>query len=400
MSKEIRTHVGGACHPQPAGRAQCHAAQSWAWLRAGWHRLSTVSVFGVLLVAAGAAGAQTAVSSSQIRGVLPLVSSLPVHCMPGGLNDTIVLSTGPVIYTCTAPNTYTMIVGSSASSGLAVQSSGIAVTGSPVGTFNVVPGTGVTCIPQATSGVLTFQCDADTAYLAAKTTLQGPSNPQICTSSSASGAAYSAACATTLTGYAAKQTLFWYADVSNTSATPTLNIDTLGAVHLVAQSGGALTIGSIAAGALYRIWYDGANFRVVEAGLGGGGLTVTSNPGTCAVTGFGPGSTCVVSAFSGQNVGEVTITIPGAGPFWPGAGNDFMTLTWASQWAALPHCMWAAENGGQSGGDPSQLGTTNFQGNAVFWRVASSSTTSGSLASGSGSGFYSPSVMKLNYACF
>jgi hypothetical protein len=146
-------------------------------------------------------------------------------------------------------------------------------------TLNVIGGTGVLCVPQVSAGVATLQCNADTSYLASRVSLQSATNPQLCASSSANGAAYTASCASTLTAYATLQTLFWFADVANTSTAPTLNIDTLAAKPLVRYDGTALAIGDVKAGALYRIWYDGANVRVVEAGFSpassGGSATTT-----------------------------------------------------------------------------------------------------------------------------
>ncbi len=171
---------------------------------------------------------------------------------------------------------------------LAVQSGGTAL--GPASTLNVVGGTGVNCIPAVNAGVATLQCSADTSYLVSKVSLQGATNPQVCTSASGSGTTYTASCATTLTAYAARQTLFWFADVANTSTTPALNIDTLGANALVRQDGTALALNDIKAGALYRIWYDGINVRVVEAGFGagtgsGGGGAATSTRGAFASRG-------------------------------------------------------------------------------------------------------------------
>jgi hypothetical protein len=166
---------------------------------------------------------------------------------------------------------------------LSVQSAGTAL--GSASTLKVVGGTGVSCVPQVNGGVATFQCDADTSYVLSKPTLQGASSPQVCTSSSGDGVAYTASCGTALTAYAAKQTLFWYADVANTSTAPTLNIDTLGATPLLRHDGGALAAGDIGAGRLYRIWNDGSNLRVVEAGIaagagaGGGGAGAGDRPG-------------------------------------------------------------------------------------------------------------------------
>jgi hypothetical protein len=76
--------------------------------------------------------------------------------------------------------------------------------------------------------------------------------------------------------------------VANSSAVPTLNIDTLGALTLVRQDGTALAVNDIKAASLYRIWYDGTKIHVVEAGLGSGssgGATTTrgafSSRGVC-----------------------------------------------------------------------------------------------------------------------
>lgn len=157
--------------------------------------------------------------------------------------------------------------GAGDSGALSIQSGGTAL--GPAATLNLVAGTGVSCVPQVNAGVMTFQCNADTAYLESKTNLQGATSPLICTSSSASGTVYTASCGLALTAYAANQTLFWFADVANTIPAPTLNIDTLGAVGLVRHDGTTLLAGDIKAGTLYRIWYDGSRFHVVEAGLSG-----------------------------------------------------------------------------------------------------------------------------------
>lgn len=155
--------------------------------------------------------------------------------------------------------------------------------------LNVIGGAGVICVPQVSAGVATLQCNADTSYLVSRVSLQNATNPQLCTSSSANGATYTASCASALTAYATLQTLFWFADVANAGATPTLNIDTLGAKPLVRYDGTALAINDIKAGALYRIWYDGVNVRVVEAGFSpgssGGSAGATTTRGAFASRG-------------------------------------------------------------------------------------------------------------------
>jgi hypothetical protein len=180
--------------------------------------------------------------------------------------------------------------GNGSGGALTVQSDGSAIGTS--GTLNLVAGTGVACIPQMITGMINVQCNADTSYLASKPTLQSDANPQICVSSSDSGTAYTAACGNTLAAYAARQTLFWYSDVSNSVSEATLNIDTLGAKSLVRMDGTALAPGDIKAASLYRIWYDGAMFHVVEAGLASGGVSNTTSGSTSSRGSFASRSSC------------------------------------------------------------------------------------------------------------
>ncbi len=141
----------------------------------------------------------------------------------------------------------------------------VQVDGQPIGNMsllNLVTGFGVSPVAQiGTDGILNLQMVANTAVLPSKTCIQGSCNPQICTSSSGSGSAYTASCATTLTAIATRQVLYWYPDVRN-SGNETLSIDTLPAVALLAANGQPLALGALSA-RLYLIWFDGSNFRVM-----------------------------------------------------------------------------------------------------------------------------------------
>lgn len=195
------------------------------------------------------------------------------------------------------------------------------------GTLNTVPGTGVTCVPSITAGTASIQCSVDSAVVPLKTNLQSATNPQICTSASGSGTTYTAACATTLGAYATKQTLFWYSDVTNTITTPTLNIDTLGAKTLVRNDGTALAGNDIKATILYRVWYDGTNIRVVEAGIAG---SAAVRQWSCTIITGDPGAASAVlandndsPASCSNNLGsDVTITTVAA---WADAGSPTVT---------------------------------------------------------------------------
>jgi hypothetical protein len=137
-------------------------------------------------------------------------------------------------------------------------------------TLNLVPGAGITLTGSDTGTKINVQPSVDTATIPTKANLQSATNPTICTSASGSGTAYTATCALTLAAYATKQTLFWWADMDNVGADPTLNIDTLGPKTIKNHAGTALSATQIKASTLYRIWYDGTYIRVVEAGLAGG----------------------------------------------------------------------------------------------------------------------------------
>lgn len=68
-------------------------------------------------------------------------------------------------------------------------------------------------------------------------------------------------------------------DVTNTSATPSLNLNSLGAHSIVHNDGSALVIGELQASKIYAMTYDGTNFQ--ELGVTpytiGTGLTLTGN---------------------------------------------------------------------------------------------------------------------------
>lgn len=179
-------------------------------------------------------------------------------------------------------------------------------TGGSLGTATALKfpnGTGVNCISTVTSSVDSVQCDYDSSLIPSKVNLQSATNPQICTETSSSGTAYTATCASTLTAYATKQTLYWYTNLTNSGTTPTLAIDGLAAKPLVKQDNTALAASDIKATTLYRIWYDGTSIRVVEAGLGGGGggsgFTATAAGGVL-LNGYFTGGTMAISPTNNQ----------------------------------------------------------------------------------------------------
>lgn len=182
-------------------------------------------------------------------------------------------------------------------SGVNVQLDGTPVTGNPATTFNFTTGTGMACNPSPiVAGVAAILCNPDTNYLQSRINLQSGTNPLMCSSSSASGTVYTATCAMALTAYSVLQNLFWYTDVTNSGTTPTLNINGLGARTLVKHDGTALAANDIKATTLYRIWNDGSNIHVVEAGLSGGTVGINGVP---FCSGFTPTNTQLLQYTTG-----------------------------------------------------------------------------------------------------
>jgi len=122
------------------------------------------------------------------------------------------------------------------------------------------------------------QVGFNTAVLASRTAMQsGPAsanssgNPQTCAPQPlpdnpdaplVPGADYISACSTQLTRLDKYQTLNWIVETVNVGPV-SLSIDTLPAMPVLDRRGNPLAAGALAPG-LYRIWNDGANWRVSE----------------------------------------------------------------------------------------------------------------------------------------
>jgi len=73
---------------------------------------------------------------------------------------------------------------------------------------------------------------------------------------------YTATLTPALTAYTTGMTVVIKFTNANTSTTPTLNLNSLGAVNIVHKNGTALNIGDIAAGMIAKFSYDGTNFQL------------------------------------------------------------------------------------------------------------------------------------------
>jgi len=129
----------------------------------------------------------------------------------------------------------------------------------------------------------TLQLNVNSAVLASRVALQSgyrssdsSGNPQTCISTPlppqdpdnppavplVAGQDYQASCSTKLVKLVQYQVLNWAVDVPNVGPV-SLNIDGLGAMPVLDQMGNPLVAGQLAKG-LWRIWNDGANWRVSE----------------------------------------------------------------------------------------------------------------------------------------
>jgi hypothetical protein len=147
-----------------------------------------------------------------------------------------------------------------ASSGVTVRLDGTTV--GQASTLDFRSGAGVVDLVNMNAQTALIQISADTAYLQTLAAEQAGS-ALACISSSNSTTAYSCAMTPTLTGYSTAMILHWIPDVA-AAAGATLNVDTLGAKRIKMADGVTDAAGSVLAGRLYQIWYDGAGFRMPQ----------------------------------------------------------------------------------------------------------------------------------------
>lgn len=81
-----------------------------------------------------------------------------------------------------------------------------------------------------------------------------------------SATAYAIAPSPAITAYAAGQEFTFKAATTNTTTTPTLNVNAIGAKTLVRPNGDPLGVGDITLGGIYKTTYDGTNFQLVAGG--------------------------------------------------------------------------------------------------------------------------------------
>lgn len=223
-------------------------------------------------------------------------TSLPGTCEVGQMFFLSNAPTGENLYGCVALDTWSLESGSG---------SGVTIPG--VGTQSVLeftPGTGVVLSLIDTGTSLSIQTSLDTSHLLAQSSAQTGAH-LLCNSTSSGNPGVDYACnlLPTLESYSSGMVLHWTPDVdSAVGGALTLNIDTLGAVDIKLADGVTDPApGDIVAGRLTVLWYDGAQFRLMDQDHVAGVLGETQPTCSAAVQGhfwFVPGTTGVADSLS------------------------------------------------------------------------------------------------------
>lgn len=204
---------------------------------------------------------------------IPNSTSLPGTCSVGQIYADTDATSGQRIYLCESANTWVLQGdGGGGGGGLGDPGgNGIVVRTALNTTTNrsLAAGTGIV-LANADGVSGNPQFSVDTAVMLTRAQAQAGGD-LLAAPASGSGTAYVAAMSPTLTAYTAGMVVQFKPDVASTGAA-TLNIDALGAKAIKKPDGAAVGSGDLGAGKLYPLWYDGTEFRMVEAGSG----TVTS----------------------------------------------------------------------------------------------------------------------------
>ena len=126
-----------------------------------------------------------------------------------------------------------------------------------------------------------------------------------------SSTAYAIAPTPAITAYASYQEFTFKAVNANTTTTPTLNVNSVGAKTIINPDGTALKVGQISANSIVKVVYDGTNFQLFSAT----GISTIYKNGTTTKN--------IADADTTQNIAHglgvvprrvrVTVTIPGSG---------------------------------------------------------------------------------------
>jgi len=187
-----------------------------------------------------------------------MTAMLPAQCATGETYFATDAPTGANVYGCSQPNSWT------AQGNISVETEG-----AMVGTRNManfIAGVGVLNTVSDNGEQINIQSALDTAVVQTQTGEQS-GGALYCASSGGSSSQYTCAMTPTLAAYTPGMVLHWQPDVAATGGQITLNVDTLGAAPVTLADGATNPpAGTIQAGQLYVIWYDGSVFRIGSGG--------------------------------------------------------------------------------------------------------------------------------------
>jgi hypothetical protein len=145
---------------------------------------------------------------------------------------------------------------------LTLQSNGVVV--GTRGVENFIAGPGITNAIADTGSRIDIQQSMDSAVVQTRMGLQS-GNTLYCASAGGSATSYTCGMNPALTSYTLGMVVRWRPDVAGAGGATTIDIDFLGAKAVKVWDGSDPIAADIAAGALYEIWYDGVNFRILGA---------------------------------------------------------------------------------------------------------------------------------------
>ena len=225
---------------------------------------------------------------SQAAHTLPMKSGttamLPPQCTVGETYFATDEPAGSNVYGCTAANAWTVL------GNLSVKSGGVTV--GTRGAANFITGVGLIGTVSDDGSEINIQSALDTAVVQTQPGEQSGS-ALLCASNSGSANQYTCSLSPTLAAYTTGMALHWKPDVAGAGGPTTLNVDTLGAAPVMLADGVTNPpSGTLSAGQLYEIWYDGSLFRISGGGaVSNAGLNETCTWTTIETGACAPGST-------------------------------------------------------------------------------------------------------------
>jgi len=243
-------------------------------------------------------------------------TALPGQCAIGEMFFKTDAPSGANVYGCTAANTWS-VLGTSVT---------VASDGTVVGQrsqMNFTTGPGLLSLTADTGSEVDILWSLDTAVVQTQAGEQS-GRALLCASASGSAVHYQCSLNPTLGAYVSGMTLHWKPDVNGSGGPTTLNIDTLGAMP-VKLSDGASNPGAtdIVAGALYNIWYDGTQFRLLTSLATGGSGSLGYTAENVANKGVANGYAALDSSAHLPTANTSAIT----GDVTKAAGNGAATVT-------------------------------------------------------------------------